>query len=617
MKFVKRFMLVIIVLLVLVIGALAAIPYFYKDEILAFAKEEINNTVNAKVDFEDFSLSIFKSFPDLTMGLEGLSVIGIDRFEDVPLVGADALELTVDLYSVISGNGPLQIESVRMNAPKVNVMVLKDGAANYDIAKPAATPEAPKEEAPAADYSGFKLQLKEYSISDGDITYDDQNGNIFLNIKDLDHSGSGDFTLDVYDLDTETTIEALTFKQGGTALLSSAAVALDAIFNIDTKNSKYTLKDNTLNLNALTLNADGFVQLLEEGMELDMKLNAPQNDFKSLLSMVPNAYIKGYEDVKAAGQFNLAVETKGQYIAEKEVYPTFKVNLEVDNGTVKYPDLPLGIDNIFTKVAINSPTSRLNDMVVDVNRFALKIGNNPFDARFRLKTPISDPDVDAKVKGKVDLDQLAKAFPIEGVEQLSGLITADVTAKTRMSYIDQQAYEKVQMDGDLKVENIKVQSAGQPEINIRNMDLSFSPKFVALNAFAANLGKSDLAASGRIDNILAYFSPEKTMTGDLKVRSQVFDLNEWVPATATEATATPQPQAAASDEQTAETEIFDRFDFKLDAEVDQIKYEDYDIHQAVAKGHFTPEKLEVSALGTNIGDSDLMGSGVLTNIFGY
>lgn len=617
MKIVKRLLIVLLVIIILLVGAVAAIPYFYKDEILAFVKDEVNKNVNAKVDFEDISLSVFRNFPDLTVGLEGLQVTGIDQFEDVKLLGAEALNLTVDLYSVLGGEGPLRVESINVVSPEVNVLVLKNGAANYDIAKP--TDERIEETAAETDYSGFKLELKEYNISNGNITYDDRNGDLYLNIKNLNHEGNGDFTLDVYDLDTETKIDALTFKQGGITMLNAAALALDAIFNIDTRQSKYTLKDNTLNLNALTLKADGFVQMLEEGMQLDMKVSAPQNDFKSLLSMVPNAYIKGYENVSASGQFNLAAETQGILIPEKEVYPAFKVQLDVDNGKVKYPDLPLGIDKIFAKVNVNSPSSNLNEMVVDVNRFAVQIGNNPFDARFRLKTPISDPDLDAEAKGKIDLKQLSQAFPMEGIEELSGLITADIAIKTRMSTIDKKAYDQVKMDGDLQVQNIQYKGGNQPAVNINNMQMAFSPQFVEVSDFDATLGRSDLKASGRIDNILAYFSPEKTMTGTLNVRSQNFDLDEWMPAetSTTSTNKQPVPQETTEEGQTTEAEVFDRFDFALDAKVGKIKYADYDIRNAVAKGRFTPERLEVEALGTEIGDSDLMGSGVLTNIFGY
>ena len=147
------------------------------------------------------------------------------------------------------------------------------------------------------------------------------------------------------------------------------------------------------------------------------------------------------------------------------------------------------------------------------------------------------------------------------------------------------------------------------------MQLSFTPQNVALKNFDANLGKSDIKANGTIDNILAYFSPEKTMTGKLKVRSAYFDANEWNTTTTEETPNQDIPEAEPTAE--GETEIFDRFDFTLDAELDKIEYENYELANTVAKGHFTPEKLIIESLGTKIGNSDIQTSGVINNVFGY
>jgi hypothetical protein len=59
-----------LVLIILFVGALVAIPYFFKDEILTTVKTEINKSVNAKVDFADVDISLLRSFPDLSLRLE-------------------------------------------------------------------------------------------------------------------------------------------------------------------------------------------------------------------------------------------------------------------------------------------------------------------------------------------------------------------------------------------------------------------------------------------------------------------------------------------------------------------------------------------------------------------
>ena len=195
-------------------------------------------------------------------------------------------------------------------------------------------------------------------------------------------------------------------------------------------------------------------------------------------------------------------------------------------------------------------------MTIDVPRFSVKVGNNPFDAKFNLKTPISDPDIDATVNGVINLEELSNAFPMEGIEKMNGIITANLATTAKMSQIDRQEYEKVDMSGDLKVENVNYQQADLPPVLVKDMSMTFNPKNVTLSNFDANLGKSDIKASGTIDNILAYFSPEKTMTGTLKVRSNHFDANEWIPA---EEDAPPPPPSSEEIQEkvaSSEAELF-------------------------------------------------------------
>jgi hypothetical protein len=59
----KRKILIIIGIVVLVFGILAALPFLFKDKLLVKVKATINEQVNAEVDFKDFNLSLFSHFP--------------------------------------------------------------------------------------------------------------------------------------------------------------------------------------------------------------------------------------------------------------------------------------------------------------------------------------------------------------------------------------------------------------------------------------------------------------------------------------------------------------------------------------------------------------------------
>ncbi len=615
MKIIKRLLLILGILLVLLVAAAITLPIIFKDQILAKAKEEINKNVRAQVDFADVSLSLLRSFPDFCFRMEDFSVVGVDTFAGYPLARGKSAEFTLDLMSVIRKDAPIAIKSITLEQPDINILVLENGLANYDIAVP--TDERIEETVEETDYSGVKVQLEEYRITDGKFVYDDRLGGTFVSMDDVDHSGSGDFTIDVYDLDTESSIGEITVSYGGITYLKKAKADLDAVFNIDQVNSKYTFKDNQLTVNDLTLNVEGFVRMPEDDIDMDLAFNTPESDFKSLFSLIPNAYIQGYESVKVDGRFDLNGAVKGIYNGEKEQFPAFNFKLGVENGNVKYPDLPLGISNIFANATVDSPGSNFDDLTVDLPKFSLRIGDNPVEGAFNLKHPISDPAVIARAKGVIVLEELRKAFPMEGIEEMSGRINADLAVNTTLSLIESEQYEKVNMSGDLAVNNLKYKGEGYPKVDIRSAKAEFTPKFVRIDHFDAQLGKSDVKGSGSVKNILAYFSPEKTMRGQMTVRSNHFDLNEWMPAEETAETPVTAPAISDAQVEPVETEIFDRFDFDLDAGITNMKYGEYSIDNLIARGNMKPNRLEAKAFSASIGESDFAATGVITNMFDY
>ena len=74
-----------IVLLVLIV-ALFAIPYFFKDAIREKIIAAINRNVDATVNFEDADLSLFRSFPHANVNLEKLTIINKAPFGICPLL---------------------------------------------------------------------------------------------------------------------------------------------------------------------------------------------------------------------------------------------------------------------------------------------------------------------------------------------------------------------------------------------------------------------------------------------------------------------------------------------------------------------------------------------------
>ena len=517
----KKVLLGVLLLFVLLIGAIVAVPFLFKDEINAALKEEINKNLNAKVDYGSFDLSLIRSFPNFSFSIDDVSVAGIGEFKGDTLAYIKNFRFTLDIMTVINKE-KYKILQVILTEPKIHALVTKDGKANWDIAKPSTDKTTTSSES-----SNFAFQINKYAIEKGDIVYEDLKGKTYASVQDLDFSGSGDVTSDVYDFITKTDIASLTYRSGAVAYLSAAKIKADNTIKIDQKNSKYTFTNNEINVNDLGLLFDGFVKLNKDNYDLDVKFKSKATTFKSILSLIPAIYQKDFADIKTSGNLKLDGFVKGLY--SEFAYPGFGLNLNVSNAMFQYPSLPTAVNNINIDAKITKEQGPLDKTLVNIQKLHADIGTDPIDARIFVSTPISDPNIDMNLKGRLNLANVPKLYPMKDLKTLTGLLVADLTFKGRKSDLDKKNYNAVKAAGNLSVTNMVYDSKETPmPLNVSDIKMTFNPQNITLNNLAAKIGKSDYQANGSLENYMAYAFNKGALQGKLNLNSNNLDLNEWL-----------------------------------------------------------------------------------------
>jgi uncharacterized protein YjbJ (UPF0337 family) len=617
MKIIKRILIALVALVVLGVVLLLAAPILFKDQIVANVKSGVNKAVDAEVDFRDVSLSFLSSFPDVSLVLDDVEVMGVDTFAGLPLMTAKRAQVDVGFWSVVGGDGNYNIDEVMLDEPFINLLVLTPELANYLIVPEGDEVVVETDAAPAT----AQINLSRYEVNNGTFIYDDRTTETYMKIEGLTTTGDGDFTAAIFDLDTDSKADAITLTQSGVTYLNKVKAVADAMVNVDLNNSRYTFLENKVTLNALDLVFSGSIDMEEnDDIVFDLDYQAPANDFRQLWSLIPAAYTTGYEDVKTTGRFTLNGTVDGPYNGEKETYPAFTVNTEITSGSVQYPGKPVGISGIDAKVGINSPSADLNQMVIDIPRFNFDLGGDPFRGRLKLSTPLSDPNIDARVKGDLDLAKWAQAMPLEGVRELAGKIAADITLdRVRQSLLNAGNYQDLNVLGDIAISNFVYVTDELPPVRIASANADFTPQAVNIPTFSATLGRSDLSGGGQINNPLAYFTSDQTMKGNFNLRSNFFDADEWMPADETTATSLSpaELQNAGQAPEAATSEIFDRFDFDVDANIRELKYATYRPKDLKAVGNVKPNRMELSSAAGTLGSSSFTGSGTIVDLFDY
>src|SRR5512140_1859602 len=166
-----KLMAAVAALIALVVVVLLVAPLLFRDRIAQRAKLEVNRNVNARVDWRDVGLSFFRSFPHLTFTLDDLTAVGTGRFENDTLASIRHLRVVLDLASVLGNvmsGKPLVIRAVELDHPRLALIQLQDGAANWDITRKSATQPEAQPSKPLA------VSLRSFEISDAYIALDDR-----------------------------------------------------------------------------------------------------------------------------------------------------------------------------------------------------------------------------------------------------------------------------------------------------------------------------------------------------------------------------------------------------------------------------------------------------------
>ena len=518
----------------LLLVAIIALPFIFKDKLVQIVKDEVNNNLNAKVEFGDFDLSIFSSFPNLSFEIEDVTVDGVGDFEGTRLAKIEKTEITLDVMSVINGD-KIEIKKIGITNPTFHIIVNEDSNANYDIVKTSEEISDSISNEPL-DYS---IGMQELFVRNANLTYQDQISGMSSEIKNLNYNLSGDFTQDVFDTKNKITADELSFSYGGVNYFTKTKLDFDAEVNIN-EFTKFIMKDNSLKLNELELGFDGWLELAEKSTNIDMNFDSKKTTFKSILSLVPAIYTSDFSTVKTKGKLALNGNVKGS-VTETEL-PEFNVNMNITDGYFKYPYLPNSADNINIKTTISHAQGDLDKMKIDVKKLHLELANNPIDANIVVTTPISDPNIVSEIKADIDLDKLKTVIPAKEKEKLNGLIHADLDLAGRISSITNEEYQNFKAEGVLEIKNMLYATPDLPyEINVNEMAMDFSSQFVDLKSFDSKIGKSDIKASGRIDNILPYLFQDEVLKGNVLITSNKLDVDDLmrsVVESKTEATTT-------------------------------------------------------------------------------
>ena len=552
------------VLLILIL----VLPFAFQGKIEKLVKQEGNKMLNAQFDFSALDISLIRNFPSASITLEDFWLKGAGEFQNDTLIQAGELTAAVNLFSLF-GNSGYDISKIIIEDTKVKAIVLENGHPNWDVMKPSAdttdTEETPTESAP------IRIKLQKLSIKDLSVSYDDRQGGMYAAINHLNATCSGDFGSERTTVDLSMETPSLTYRTGGIPFLNKARLEADMNVDADFANNKYTLKDNTISLNAIQVNIDGWAAMQKNGIGMDMKLNTNEVGFKELLSLIPAIYAKDFQDLKTDGKASLTAFAKG--ILGQDQVPQFEVALDVKDGMFRYPSLPAGVENINIAANVKNAGGNIDATEITVSPFDFVLAGNPFSLKASVKTPVSDPDLQASAQGTLDLGKIKEVYPLEDMT-LNGTIQADMNLAGKLSYIEKEQYDQMKAAGSIRLNNMKLNLQDMPAIDIQRSTFSFSPRYLQLSETTINIGQNDLTVDSRFENYLGYALKGSTLKGNLNISSNHINVNDFISSdTTTVQVPETHDSTTVSSSEAGVIRIPENIDFTMQANLKEVLFD--------------------------------------------
>jgi uncharacterized protein involved in outer membrane biogenesis len=589
------------VVLLVMIALIWTAPYIFQGKINRLIKAQIAKDFRARVNFSGASISLFRHFPEISIGLNHVQITCVGEFQDDTLMIAKQFEINCDLKSFFSGDS-IRVHSIILDEPHFHLVLNKQGHSNWNIFKSGADPFDQVDSAARS----FNLDMQRYAIHKGYVDYQDQRRDIHILINNLEHEGRGNFSSESYTLNTKTTADAVDFDfSGKIPYRVSAKTNIEVAFRVDNKTHTYSFNTDRVSFNDLILHTEGYFEWINDSSyNMNIRYKAPSTKFKNLLSMLPSVYQKDFTGLESSGQVNLNGFIKGKYDENRS--PAYHTNLFVQNGYFKYPDLPVPVENIRFGLQLDNPDGMADHLTVNISEAHAEINHDSLDMHLLVKNLNTKPFIDFAFAGKMDLSNFSKSFKLVSGTRLQGMLNADLHARGNIPEMENQKKDPFEAGGDFRLENFSYASKDFPAgIILDHLLLGFNPKNVSVKEMKGTYLSTHLDVSGNLNNLFDYAFRSQPLNASVELKTDELNLREWI-----------NNNKSATSPAGINTVwvVPDNIDFTIHAEAGQFHFDNLDLQNLTANFTISDQTVHLLQVKANGLDGDISLNGTYSTL---
>ena len=450
------------VLLVLLVAIAFVINFIVTPKKLTpVVLDAANQTLNAHLDMESVELTFFSTFPQFGLKVKNGSLVS-KALNDSSWCKTDSLlsfkecVLTVNPIAYLTENR-IVVHNLSLEEVAVYAYRNKTGKANWEVT-PASVDTIPADTA-STDFNS-EIDIRNIELKHANLVFDDRNTDIYSRIDDANLKLRLSLTKGISTLGLKFDNKNILFWQQGELLVNKIATSLRTDIMVDRQTAVWKLKDTELDVNGIRLDVNGAFRrdtvAKTIGMDLEYGLHA--SSMETVLRMIPKSYVKDTK-VSAKGEVTVSGRVRGVYGDKK--LPAVSLKIGIKEASAQYKDLPYGIDEVTADFDAYVDLMRHQPSYLNLKIFHFKGAHTEVLADAKVDDLLDDPLITFHTKSTVDLDALAKTFPLQESVTITGKLDADMGMKCRLSTLKKQDIGRMKLGGKLELKDFELKDTAK------------------------------------------------------------------------------------------------------------------------------------------------------------
>ena len=450
------------VLLVLLVAIAFVINFIVTPKKLTpVVLDAANQTLNAHLDMESVELTFFSTFPQFGLKVKNGSLVS-KALNDSSWCKTDSLlsfkecVLTVNPIAYLTENR-IVVHNLSLEEVAVYAYRNKAGKANWEVTR-ASADTIPADTA-STDFNS-EIDIRNIELKHANLVFDDRNTDIYSRIDDANLKLRLSLTKGISTLGLKFDNKNILFWQQGELLVNKIATSLRTDIMVDRQTAVWKLKDTELDVNGIRLDVNGTFRrdtvAKTIGMDLEYGLHAPS--METVLRMIPKSYVKDTK-VSAKGEVTVSGRVRGVYGDKK--LPAVSLKIGIKEASAQYRGLPYGIDEVTADFDAYVDLMRHQPSYLNLKIFHFKGAHTEVLADAKVDDLLDDPLITFHTKSTVDLDALAKTFPLQESVTITGKLDADMGMKCRLSTLKKQDIGRMKLGGKLELKDFELKDTAK------------------------------------------------------------------------------------------------------------------------------------------------------------